>query len=275
MRDYRNNNQYNIRVLDRAVQILTLLSDGRPRTLTEISEEIGFSNSTTFRLLVTLANHHLVERDPKDGRYRLGLRCLELARAYHDSSDLRRIALPELEKLRDETGETVHLAVLDEMEVVYLEKLHGHHAIGLMSSRVGARLPAYCTGLGKALLAYANPEEVRNHFAQRGLHPFTSETITNITALMNHLEQVRSSGYALDRGEHEAEVRCVAAPIFDADGKVIAAISVSGPASRMDPIEANHALIERTLQAAQTISAKLGYRRPVSRPQSSQGGKHA
>lgn len=275
MRSRRNSDQYNIRVLERAVQILTLLSDGRPRTLTEISEEIGFSNSTAFRLLVTLANHHLVERDPKDGRYRLGLRCLELARAYHDSSDLRRIALPELEKLRDETGETVHLAILDEMEVVYLEKLHGHHAIGLMSSRVGARLPAYCTGLGKILLAYANPDEVRNHFAQRGLQRFTSETITDVSTLMHHLEQVRLNGYALDRGEHEAEVRCVAAPIFDADGKVVAAISVSGPASRMDPIEDNRTLIERTLQVARAISAKLGYRHSVSRPQFSHGGKNA
>ncbi len=275
MRGSRNSDQYNIRVLDRGIQLLTLLSDGRPRTLTEISEEIGFSNSTAFRLLVTLTSHHLVERDPKDGRYRLGLRCLELARAYHDSSDLRQIALPELEKLRDETGETVHLAILDEMEVVYLEKLHGHHAIGLMSSRVGARLPAYCTGLGKILLAYANPEEVRDHFAQRELHRFTPETITELSDLMRHLEQVRISGYALDRGEHEVEVRCVAAPVFDADGKVIAAISVSGPASRMDPIEANNALIERTLQAAQTISAKLGYRYAISKPQFSQGGKNA
>ena len=275
MRGNRNSEQYNIRVLDRAVQILTLLSDGRPRTLTEISEEIGFSNSTAFRLLVTLAAHHLVERDPKDGRYRLGLRCLELARAYHDSSDLRRVALPELERLRDETGETVHLAILDEMEVVYLEKLHGHHAIGLMSSRVGARLPAYCTGLGKILLAYVNPEEVRDYFSRREMRRFTPETITNVPDLINHLEEVRARGYALDRGEHEAEVRCVAAPVFDADGTVIAAISVSGPASRMDPVEANHVLIERTLQTAQIISTKLGYRRSASKTQFPQGGKNA
>lgn len=252
--------RYNIRVLDRAIQVLDLLSDGRPRTLTEISGGLGINSSTVFRLLANLSSHHLVERDRKDGRYRLGLRCLELARAYHDSSDLRQLALPELQRLRDETGETVHLAILNEMEVVYLEKLPGHHAIGLMSSRVGGRAPAYCTGLGKILLAYEDARQVRTYYEEHGLKRYTADTLCDVSSLMEHLEEVRQRGYALDRGEHEIEVRCVAAPIFDIDGTVVAAISVSGPANRMDPLEENLGLIGHTLHAARAVSARLGYR---------------
>ena len=252
--------RYNVRAVDRALYILSALSDGKPRTLTELSEEIALNSSTTFRLLATLAHHNYVERTEPSGRYSLGLACLELARAYRPGNDIRRAAWPELERLRDVATETVHLAVLDQMAVVYLEKLHGLHAVGLMSSRVGGRSPAFCTGLGKALLAHAEPALVREHYRQVGLPRYTGTTLQTITELMDHLVQVRSQGYALDRGEHEAEVRCIAAPIFDINGHVVAAISVAGPAGRMDPVETRSELINMTLEAARTISARLGYR---------------
>jgi DNA-binding IclR family transcriptional regulator len=253
-------NRYNIRAVDRAVRILSVLSDGKPRTLTELSEEIGINSSTTFRLLATLAYNSYVERDGQSGAYRPGLACLELARAYHESNDIRQAALPALETLRDDTKETVHLAVLDKMEVVYVEKLHGLHAIGLMSSRVGGRSPAYCTGVGKVLLAYISPELIRSHFEQVGLHRYSETTIQSLDELIDHLESVRRQGYAFDRGEHEPEVRCVAAPIFDMAGTAVAAISVSGPAGRMEPLEAKLELVNKTRETARSISARLGYR---------------
>jgi DNA-binding IclR family transcriptional regulator len=145
------------------------------------------------------------------------------------------------------------------MDVIYLEKLHGHHAIGLMSSQVGGRLPAYCTSLGKVLLAYRDPERVRARFEYSEFHRYTDRTIQNVAELMHHLAQVHRQGYSLDRGEHEPEVRCVAAPIFDISGQVIAAVSVSGPASRLEPLDLNQKLIGQTLQAAQAISTRLGY----------------
>jgi IclR family acetate operon transcriptional repressor len=252
--------RYTVRVLDRAIRLLWVLSDGKPRTLTELSQEAGINSSTAFRLLATLGHHKYVERADGSGEYRLGLACLELARAYHAGSDIRRAALPELEKLRDDTTETVHLAVLDKMEVIYLEKLHGLHAIGLMSSRVGGRSPAHCTGVGKVLLAHTDPECVRAYFEQTGLQLYNDATIQSVDELMRHLEKVYCQGYALDRGEHEAEVRCVAAPVFDISGKVVAAVSVSGPAGRMEPLETKQELIARTQQAARTISSRLGHR---------------
>lgn len=252
--------RYNIRVLDRAISVLSVLSDGRPRTLGELSEEVALNNSTTFRLLSTLASHNYVERDSQTSKYTLGIACLELARSYQASNTLRRASLTELQALRDETGETIHLAVLDHMEVVYLEKLHGLHAIGLMSSHVGGRALAYCTGLGKALLAFLEPEEVREAFKNTTFKRFTNTTIVELDQLMVELETIRQQGYAFDRGEHEMDVRCVAMPIFGADGQVTAAISIAGPANRMEPLETDQERIDGMLRTAAVISARLGYR---------------
>ncbi len=251
--------RYNIQAVDRAIKVLELLSQNEVMKLDALSRELGVSTSTTYRLLSTLQSHRYIEKDEPRGGYRLGLACLELARSFAGTSDIRRSALPDLDRLRDETRETVHLAVLDGMEVVYLDKRHGLHPIGLMSSRVGGRSPAHCTGLGKVLLAFEDPPDVDAHFRTRGLHRFTERTLTDVDDLLDHLEAVRERGYALDLGEHEPEVRCVAAPVFDGSGDVVAAISISGPASRLGELDDHRELIERTKRAAQAVSAKLGY----------------
>jgi len=242
--------RYNIRVLDRAIGLLSLLSDGQSKTLTELSAQLGIGSSSIYRLLVTLASHGYVEHDRAAGGYRLGLACLELSRAYLESSDVRKVALPELESLRDATSETVHLGILDQMEVVYIEKLQG---------LVGGRSPAYCTGLGKMLLAHLDPGLVQEHFGRNGVRRFTENTITELKELTAHLAAVRAQGYAIDNAEHEPEVRCVAAPVFDLRGEVVAAISVSGPVARLDPFGAQRPLIEATVQSAQAISRRLGH----------------
>lgn len=249
-----NSDQYNIRAVEKTIRVLRILSDGKPRTLTEISHEVEINTSTTYRLLTTLTNYKFLEIDKQTGVYRLGLACLELARSYSRANELLRVAKPELELLRDETKETVHLAALDGLEIVYLEKLESLHAIGLMSSRIGRRAPAYCTGIGKALLAY-DPSEVLD---ADSFKRYNEKTITDPTELLKHLKEIKARGYALDEGEHEYEVRCVAAPIFDQSGEIVAAISVSGPRSRIGPISKNEKLIKLTLLTAQNISAKLG-----------------
>ena len=258
----QSDDRYTIRVVDRALDILTLLADGEPRLLAQVSGAAGLHTSTAFRVLATLAGRNFVERDAQTGHYTLGIASLELARAYQDASYLRRVALPTLQRLRDDTGETVHLAVLDNLDVVYLDKQQSFRAVAIMSSRVGARLPAYCTGLGKALLAYTDPDLVRAHFDRVGLRRYTDATLPTIDSLLHELEQVRRRGFAFDHGEHEPEVRCVAAPIFGPRGAVSAALSVAGPASRLDPLETNHALIERTVAAARAVSGKLAGREP-------------
>ena len=260
LKDSERNARYHIRALDRALRLLSLLSDGKPRTSMEISEGIRLSPSTTFRILVTLASHNFVIRNENNGQYRLGLACLQLARGYQDTNDIRRVALPLLESLRDDIKETVHLAILDNMEVAYLEKLSGLHAIGIMSSRVGGRAPAYCTGVGKILLAYQDPQMVEEHFTTYGLNRYTETTITDLLDLMGELDATRKRGYSFDNGEHEHEVRCIAAPIFDLNGKAVAAVSVSGPYARLDPLEENHEMIEKVIRTALEISLQSGYR---------------
>lgn len=250
--------RYVIKSVDRSLQILNLLSDGRRWMLSEIESAIGVSGSTAFRMLATLESRRFVERDSSAG-YRIGPACIELAQAYSEASDIRRIALPVLEVLRDQTAETIHLGILDGMQIVYLEKRHGLHAIGLMSSRVGGRSPSYCTGLGKALLAYQDPLRVRDFYAEHGMRAYTDNTIVDPDELLDHLTEVRENGCAFDLGEHEHEVRCVAAPIFDSSGGPVAALSVSGPASRLSDIENDHELAEKTIQAARAVSRRLGY----------------
>jgi len=253
--------RYNIRVLDRAIDIVTLLADGDRRTLTEISEAVQLSSSTTYRLLVSLISRHFVERHEESNSYKLGLACLELAWAFRDGDPIRRLALPHLQVLRDATAETVHLGVLHQTDVVYLEKLPGLHSVGIMSSQVGARFPAYCTGLGKALLAFSDVEQVRALLAPTTLARFTDTTIVTLNDLMQHLAEGRQRGYVVDREEHEADICCVAAPLVGRDGTIVAAISVAGPASRLGPIEDNRPVISGVLVAARAISAALGYRR--------------
>lgn len=255
-----DNQRYNIRVLDRSLNLLKLLSDGKARTLTDISREQEISSSTVFRILATLAQHNFIQKDEGTGEYSLGLSCLEMAGAFLSTVDIRQQALPELEKLRDMTSETVHLGLLDKMEVVYLEKLHGLHAIGLMSSRVGRRSPSHCTGLGKAMLAYMDQELVQEHFTTYGFRQFTAATITNLEDFLHELETIRIRGYAIDEGEHEVGVRCVAVPIFGLDREPIAAISISGPVERLDPFADDHRILEAIQESAQVISGLMGFR---------------
>ena len=214
-------------------------------------------------MLSTLCYHRYVQRSEMTSQYQLGLACLELAQGYASGDNLRSVALAELEALRDETKETVHLVVLDQMQVVYIEKIPGLHAIGLMSSGVGRQAPAYCTGVGKALLAYQKEDLVREFYQKHGMIRFTNTTAKDLESLIAQLEIIREQGFALDLGEHEDEVRCVAAPIFDRSGSAVAAVSISGPALRMDPIELNLELIQKVKETARLISTQLGY--PVSK----------
>lgn len=252
-----NRSRYLTRSVERALAILHLFILGEAEiSLSEISQRVGLHQSTVFRLLATLSSAGFTEHDPQTGRYRLGPEALALGQAYLRHSDLRHIAEAPLAALRDRSSETVHLATLQGAQVIYLEKLPGLHPIGLMSSRIGDRSPAHCTGLGKALLAYVPEAEVRRTFSS-GLQSFTPRTITRIAGLLEELDRIRNQGYAVDNEEHELGVVCVAAPVFDTD-RVVAAISASGPADRIRKEMREQRLTQAVLTAAGEISARLG-----------------
>lgn len=261
LRDRGDNERYFIRAVERALTLLEMfLPHAGELNATEISRQMDLDPSTTFRMLVTLQAHGFVEQNPATGKYRLGVTCLELGSRFLKNNDVRERALAYLELLRNEFGEAVHLTVLDGNEVVYLEKLPGLHPIGFMSSRVGGRSPAYCTGVGKALLAFLPEQELEKRFAHTRLTRYTETTITNWEALKTHLAQIRANGFAMDHQEHELGVECVAVPIFNHKG-LAAAMSVSGPVERMDEHIAKGGLIQKMKQMGSEISTQLGWGR--------------
>ncbi len=256
-----DNERYHVRAVLRALDVLEAFSADNPAlSLMEVSERVGLNPSTTFRLLATLQSRGYVEHDEATGRYRVGVAVLRPTSTFLAHLNVRERVYPFLVDLRDATRETVHLTVLDPrtMEVIYLEKLEGLQPIGLMSSRVGGRSPAYCTAVGKALLAHQDPAVVRAFFSKSGLKRFTPNTITTVDALLAELEQVRERGYALDNAEHEEDVMCVAIPLWNHLQTAVAAISVSGPVDRMTRAIRDDGLVERVLAVGKMASRQLG-----------------
>lgn len=257
----RSTDQYQVRAVRRALDVLDCFTPSEPElTLGQLAEETGLSMSTAYRLVQTLECHDYVEQNPRTGRYRLGISCLRLGGNVMARLDIRDNLRPLLTTLRDEYGETIHLAVLDQscMEVIYLDKRDGLHGIGMIS-RVGARAPAHCTGVGKCLLAHVDPAVVATFHAEQPLQCFTPNTITDPEKLLESLADIRERGYALDCVEHEPDVKCVAVPVYDYTGTVACSASVSGPEARMDLHIEQEDLVERMLKLASDASDRLGY----------------
>jgi DNA-binding IclR family transcriptional regulator len=227
--------------------------------LTDIARRVGLPLSTAHRILATLRAVGIVEQEGTRDLYRLGLKLLELGSIVLANMDVHREALPYIEELVRETGETVHLGVADGSQVVSIEKMDSPH--GLASNvTIGKGAPAYCTGVGKALLAF-QPESAVDHVCRLGLARHTPQTITDPETLRKELAQVRAQGYAVDNSEHQPDVRCVAAPIRNHSGNVIASLSISGPATRI-PKARVPALAARLCEVTAKLSARLGYRSP-------------
>lgn len=243
----------------KALNILDYLGEmQRPCSAVEISRDLGISRSTVYRLLSTLAAGGYVAQDPAEPeKYRLGYKILELANGFLEGVELRRVAYPFLQRLRDLANETVHLVVMDGGQCTYVEKVECSQAVR-MHSTIGSRVYAHCTAVGKSMLAHLPREEVEEVLARHGLPARTSNTITDKERLFQELERVRQQGYAVDDVENEEGIRCVGAPIFDHQGKVVAALSISGPAFRLTE-ERIQELAPHVKEAALAISRQLGY----------------
>ncbi|HEX8917436.1 MAG TPA: IclR family transcriptional regulator [Chloroflexota bacterium] len=225
-------------------------------SLGELSARVGMPKSSVHRLASTLEREGFLARHAENGRYQLGLAVLKLAGPALASIDLRQLARPSLEGLARELQDTVHLAVLDRGEVIYIDKIESPSRVQMVS-HIGGRSPAHCTALGKVMLAYLREDEVEHIVAERGLTPLTSATITSMDALRAELEAVRGRGYAVDEGEHEAMVRCVAAPIHDSRRQVVGAVSVTTVVAGWKP-EHRSAMTRAVVEAARAVSTTLG-----------------
>lgn len=252
-------NSYLINSVLRAAKVLECFSFENPTlTNSQLSKMLGLNKSTLTRLLYSLEEAGFLRRDKKTGEYSLTHRLFRIGSVYINQIGVRSEARPLLSELAALTRETVHLAVLNEFEVFYIDKVDGLQAVR-MTSRIGNKSPAYCTGVGKAMLAYLSPQDLTLYFRSVRLERHTPNTITDPEELRLHLQRIRGQGYAIDDSEHEAEIKCVAAPLHDASGNVIASISVTGPAFRMTREKMETELIACVVKTALSISARLGH----------------
>jgi IclR family acetate operon transcriptional repressor len=228
-----------------------------PIALSELAQIMKVSKSTLHRFLSTFQEAGYLERPSGTDRYRLGVRVLKLAGAMLSEQPVREVASSYLVDLMLSTNEASHLTVLDGADVVYLDKVDSPHPVR-MYSYVGLRQPAYATAAGKAMLAYL-PEVRLQPILAHGLEPRTPNTITSERTLRDHLMEIRRRGYAIDNEEAMPDIRCVGAPIFDFDGKVAGAVSISGPASRLSEHRAEE-IAPLVVDVAQQISSRFGYR---------------
>lgn len=225
--------------------------------LTQIAATVGVNKSTALRLATPLVEAGLLHRERDSGRFRLGSAALALGQAYLDQLDLRSVAAPHLRALMRRTEHTCHLVVLEGLEVVYADKVENTATVR-MASRIGARMPAHRTAVGKAMLAHS-PPDLTDDVLETGLWPVTGTTITDPEVFRRELDKIRGRGYAIDDRENEPEVRCVAAPVFDHNDDVAAAISVSALASQL-PAARVRELGPEVAQVAAAVSADLGAR---------------
>jgi IclR family transcriptional regulator, KDG regulon repressor len=252
------NSPYKVQVLDRALAALSILASRSTETsLVELCTELRLHKSTVHRLMMVLERHRLVVKNPETGRYRLGLKLFELGSKALDGIDLRGRARPYLDRLQQQFGETVFFCILDEGQVFYVEKVESRQSVRTACT-VGSRAPAYCTAVGKAMLAELSDAEVGAVVRRWGLKPITKNTITTPVALKAELRTVRSRGYAIDDEEKEEGLRCVSAAVRGHSGKLFAAMSISGPAFRMTK-ERIPEVGQAVMRAANELSAELGY----------------
>jgi len=252
-----------VQSVERASLILDVLGQSSQGiSVKELSAKVGLPKGTTHRLLSSLAYFGYVQQDSRTRHYSLGFKLVELGNCLLNQLDLRTEAKPFLADLAKTTQETVHLVILDKNEVLYIDKVESDdNPSGLrMASRVGSRTPAHSCAVGKVLLAHLSEEELDEFIKGAGLPKITENTISDPIRLKEHLKLVRSQGYVVDDEENEKGIRCVAAPIHNEIGRVVAAASISGPAIRITRKRIQESLKNEIIETALKISQKLGFR---------------
>jgi len=250
--------------LERGLAILSAFRSGRPLLgVSELGREIGLGRSTTHRYVATLAALGYLTQDSPTRKYRLGPRVLDLGFSAINSMELREVAAPHLRRLSDETGYTVNMAILDGVEIVYVERCRtsqaGQREIDL-NLHVGSRLPAYCTSLGKVMLAFLEPAERDELIASVDFAARGPNTILGADALARELERVRAQGFAVNNEELAYGLRSIAGPVLDRDGRSAAGINLAVHSSMVSMDELVAGLSPAVCRTASDVSEHLGYR---------------
>ena len=251
--------RYSIETLERGLSVLSLFSnDNSELTLTEISRSADINMTTSLRIASTLEGAGYLRRDPETKRYRPSLKVLQLGFSALRSMDIRQSARPYLELLSKETGETVSLAVLDGLEIVYVDRIRNRQIVGVVLG-MGSRLPAHCTSMGKAMLAYLPEDQLKTRLNGAVLEACTGNTIVEIDSLAADLAKVRRRGYTVNNQELAVGLRAVAAPIWGEHGQVVAAINISGSTETISRSSLKQELVPLLSTTASEISQSLGF----------------
>ena len=245
-----------VQTLERGLNLLSLLARERRSSLTDIALRAGMGTSTAYRLLTTLQNHRFAEFDDNTQEWMIGVEAFRIGSGFLNRINITEAAQPIMHDLMSETGETANLAISDDGDVIFISQIETQNPIRAFF-RPGTRSHMHASGAGKALLAQMSQDNVEALLLKKGLPEFTDKTITKPDLLFAALAQIRKQGWSLDDEEHYAGMRCVAAPIFNAHGKVVAAISVSGPTARFyeSKIADFSAAVRR---AAAVLTAEIG-----------------
>jgi DNA-binding IclR family transcriptional regulator len=245
-------------LIDRLLDILELLSlekDGLG--VTEIGNRTGLHKSTVHRIVSALAERGYIEKVPGRSVYKIGLKLVEISSVYLNSVELKTEAAPFLRELTARLGQPTHLAILDGTDAVYIEKVDMLNSIRLYS-QIGRRIPVYCSALGKCLLSGLHGTEAEEILKKCSFEKFTAKTLDKAEVL-RQIRAVPADGFAIDDEEHDEGIRCIAAPVFDYRGKVIAAVSVAGPAASIAPGK-DRETAGLVREAALNISKRMGYK---------------
>jgi DNA-binding IclR family transcriptional regulator len=258
----RSKRNYDITALQRGLRLLHLFSES-PRGLTakQVAALTRLPVSTVHRFLANLVTAGFLNRDG-EGTHHLGIACFSIGQAAVGQLDIRRLSLPYLRELNQQTRETIHLTVRHGLSAVYVEKLDSPEPLRI-HSRIGAAVPLHCTAVGKVMLAYMPEDEQNTILPQLELTRPTPNSVGSIQELKTELHRVRKNGYACDLEEHELHIRCVAAPIWDHTGSVQSSLSITAPTLRM-PIARLRQLAPLIQQSGLKISAELGYQPTVT-----------
>lgn len=248
-------NRSSIQVIDRMMSLLDVLAyHMQPISLKQLAQTTNLHPSSAHRILNVMVGKGLVDK-VEGGNYRLGLKLLELGNLVRSRLDIRREALPFMQTLHHAIGETVNLSLRHGDEVVYVERTVGAQAMMRVVQLVGARAPLHITAVGKIFLADAGDDQALEYAQRTGLPAYTEHTITHTKALCDELAKIRKAGYAFDHEEAEKGVACIGAGIRDAEGRLIAGLSISAPVDRHDK-----SWPKQVKETADAISRALGYR---------------
>jgi IclR family transcriptional regulator, KDG regulon repressor len=258
-------NRYTITALQRGLRVLKLFTASeRGLTAMQVARTSALPVSTVHRILVNLETAGYLNCNAQ-GTYHLGVACFAIGQAALGQLDVRRLSLPYLLQLNQQTRETIHLTIRHGLSAVYVEKIDSPEQLRI-HSRIGAAVPLYCTAVGKVMLAYMPESERDKILGQLELKRMTANTVGNLQELQTELQRVRKNGYACDMEEHELHIRCIAAPIWDHTGSVQCSLSITAPVMRM-PVSRLRQLAPLIQNAGLCVSKELGYQSspPLSR----------